>query len=65
MNFNWNGCTGVETLIRKMILGNLSDLRKLFKDFGKERFQMKNSKPEREKISETEIIKNFPRFLSC
>lgn len=23
MNFNWDGCTGVETLIRKMPLGDL------------------------------------------
>lgn len=77
MNSNWDGCAGFETSIRKMILGDLSDLRELFKDFGKEglkksfsktftgskaeneafgksfwRFRMKNSKPEREKISE-------------
>lgn len=91
MNFNWDGCAGFETLIRKMILGDLSDLRELFKDFGKEglkkvflenlhRFQgrersfwkivLEVSDEElearaRENFRETEIIKNFPRFLSC
>ncbi|MDI3517439.1 MAG: hypothetical protein PWP09_1505 [Thermotogota bacterium] len=36
MNFSWDHCTGVETVIRKMIFGDINDLKELLRRYGKE-----------------------------
>ena len=35
MNFEWDSCRGNETIIRKMILGNIEDIKELLKIYGK------------------------------
>ena len=34
MNFNWDQCYGVETIIRKMIFGNIEDFKELMNEYG-------------------------------
>ncbi|APT74062.1 hypothetical protein [Thermosipho melanesiensis] len=33
LNFNWDYCEGVETIIRKMVLGNLEDFKELLSKY--------------------------------
>lgn len=35
MNFSWDYCMGVETIIRKMIMGNVDDLKWLLNEYNK------------------------------
>lgn len=39
MNFVWDGCKGNESIIRKMIFGNIEDIRELLKVYGKEKLR--------------------------
>ncbi|MCD6253242.1 MAG: hypothetical protein J7J80_02390 [Thermotogae bacterium] len=34
MDFAWDHCVGVETVIRKMIFGDMNDLKKLVQEYG-------------------------------
>jgi len=36
VDFTWDHCVGVETVIREMIFGDISDLRELSRRYGKE-----------------------------
>lgn len=35
MNFSWDYCEGTETVIRKMVLGNMNDLKQLLNEHDK------------------------------
>ncbi|SHH27827.1 hypothetical protein [Thermosipho atlanticus] len=49
MNFVWDSCRGNETIIRKMIFGNIEDIKELLKEYGKSKLK---------KI----FLENFHRF---
>jgi len=34
MNLSWDGCSGEELVIRKMILGDVQDLKEVLADYG-------------------------------
>lgn len=39
MNFAWDGCVGNETIIRKMIFGDIKDIKELFEEYGNEKLR--------------------------
>ncbi|QTA38532.1 hypothetical protein JYK00_03165 [Thermosipho ferrireducens] len=39
MNYKWDGCSGEETIIRKMLLGDIDEIRILLRDIGKKKLK--------------------------